>query len=913
MEHKEFLARAKELCAALSEDEKLGLLSTHHHAVERLGLGEFFIGTEVARGYVGREPEKVSTVFPQPVGLAATFDRELMRSLGEIAGREARAYYNENKRSGLCLWGPTVDPVRDPRWGRTEEAYGEDVFLAGELTAAYTLGMAGETEDGYYTSVPTLKHFCANNNEEDRAECDAYLPPRLRYEYYYAPFEYAIRFGGARSIMAAYNELNGVPAVMEPDLEEVLKRQWGLWFAVSDGGDFSQNVTAHHYTESFGKAYELSVKGGCDMMTDEDGMVRHAAESALEQGFVTWRSIDRAVMNALYARLRLGQTDKTPLDGIGKEVIDCEAHREVNRRAAAEQIVLLKNNGILPLKKGYKRIAILGPLADECLRDWYTGYFSYRTTVLSALRERFPDIGTTFDSLWDVVKIKAPNGRYIAIDSEGRAAATADEENAALFELQDWGENWCNFFSLEHRKYLRLCDDGIRLHNREVYDWFTRETFNLKKYGGGTLIEEFLGHSRVVVGEDGCLTVVKGTAVKPEMLFGVELFESGRHKAEVIAKNNDIVIYCSGNHPVQTAKECYDRKTLALNVQTGMTQVLAAANPDTVLAVISSYPYGIAEESEAAAAVLWSSHAGAELGNAVSDMLMGRTEPTGRLPLTWYRSELDLPDIHEYDIEKAHTTYMYFDGEPLYPFGYGLGYAEFAYSEPEILRTSEGLKASVMVENLSDRDGTDVVQVYFTVKNSAFSRPTKKLCGFERVSVPAHGSRMVMIDVPLHVLRVYDVRRREMIVEEGRYSFMFAASSADVRCECAVTVKGETIAPREDDFSAADFDTAESIRIRKLLSPTRECIYASGWSGKAVYGGLDFGGKTELVITASGVLGKTEVGLKIGGIESKVTVTASDRLDCFDEYTLPIPEGASGDTLEIMLPGGVRVSEIGLR
>lgn len=234
MDHKDkFTERAEKLVSEMTEDEKLGLLSTHHNAIERLGLGEFFIGTEVARGYVGREKERISTVFPQPVGLASTFDRELLERLGEIAGREARAYYNRDKRGGLCLWGPTVDMVRDPRWGRTEEAYGEDVMLAGTLSASYTKGMAGE-QDGYCMTVPTLKHFCANNNEEDRGSCNAQIPLNLKYEYYYAAFELPIRFGGARSLMAAYNEINGLPAIMNPELNSLLKKEWGLWFVVSD-------------------------------------------------------------------------------------------------------------------------------------------------------------------------------------------------------------------------------------------------------------------------------------------------------------------------------------------------------------------------------------------------------------------------------------------------------------------------------------------------------------------------------------------------------------------------------------------------------------------------------------------------------------------------------------------------------
>ena len=258
---KECREKAEKLVAKMTPDEKLGLLSTHHNPIERLGMGEFWIGTEVARGFVGRDPEKYSTVFPQPIGLAATFDRELLLELGKIAGKEARAYYNRDKKGGLMLWGPTVDMERDPRWGRTEEAYGEDVCLAGELTAAYTLGMAGISDDGYYMTVPTLKHFCADNNEEDRVKCDAYLPLRLKYEYYYAAFENAIRKGGARSIMTAYNEINGVPAICNPDLQHILKEKWGLWFTVTDGADFVQILDDTHFGIRQGIQHYLDTGG----------------------------------------------------------------------------------------------------------------------------------------------------------------------------------------------------------------------------------------------------------------------------------------------------------------------------------------------------------------------------------------------------------------------------------------------------------------------------------------------------------------------------------------------------------------------------------------------------------------------------------------------------------------------------
>ena len=215
--------RVADLLRRLTLEEKIYMLSTHQMPVERLGIGEWYIGQEIARGYVGREPETVSTVFPQPIGVASTFDPALMLQLGEIAGEEARYYQRKDPKSHLMVWGPTVDPERDPRWGRTEEGYGEDPFLIGEMTTAYTQGLAGE-DPVYRRTIPTLKHFCANNNEKNRGSSSSNITPRTLHEYYYRAFEASIVRGGADSMMTAYNELAGVPACMNPDLQHVAER-----------------------------------------------------------------------------------------------------------------------------------------------------------------------------------------------------------------------------------------------------------------------------------------------------------------------------------------------------------------------------------------------------------------------------------------------------------------------------------------------------------------------------------------------------------------------------------------------------------------------------------------------------------------------------------------------------------------
>ena len=890
-----FYARARELTEKLSEEEKLGLLTTHHFEVERLGLPEFYIGTEVARGYVGRDKEHSSTVFPQPIGLASTFDRELMERLGEIAGNEARAYYNAEKRGGLALWGPTVDMVRSPLWGRTEEAYGEDVCLAGQLTSAYTKGMAGENSEGFFKTVPTLKHFCANNNEHNRGSCSAYLTPRLKREYYYAAFEIPIREGGARSIMAAYNELNGLPAIMNEDIQNVLKDEWGLWFVVSDGGDFSQNVMAHRYTATHSEAYKFCLEAGSDTMTDEHSMVRAAAEKALAEGLITWTDIDRSVTNTLYARLRLGQLDETEFDSIDKTIIDTEESRRVNLRAALEQVTLLKNDGLLPLDKS-KKLAVLGPLHDDCLMDWYTGCWNYESTIAEGIKREFDSVLT--DSLWDIAAVKASNGKYLCAYEDGSVRADADRpEDGALFEIQDWGENWKNLFSVKYQRYIRLFDGGeIKLHNRRIFDWFTRETFNFREYCGKTLIEEFLGHERLCADEDGRLSISKQRGVVSEQEFEIEYVSLGRDRAKKLAEQADAVIYCTGNYPVQTAKECYDRKTLALNVQQGMAQELAKANKNTALVIVSSYPYSVAAESEAVSAVLWTSHAGAELGTAVSKTLTGENNPSGRTPITWYRDVLDLPDIMDYDIESSGATYMYFKGKALYPFGHGLSYSSFEYSDMSVTQTDDGAEITLSVKNTSDKDGAEVVQVYFTVPESSVSRPIKKLCAFERVELKAGEQKRVTLRATEHILSIFDVRSEKMLLEEGEYCFMAGASSEDIRLTERVHLDGERIALRADSFKAAMFERIENAKLFWSKAEHSEYVRVTGWGGKVSYGGVDLAGATRVVFRASSIMGERELTLISGEQKHTVKLLPSDSYDDFKEYSVDLSD-ASGDTL----------------
>ncbi|MBS7370613.1 MAG: glycoside hydrolase family 3 protein [Oscillospiraceae bacterium] len=292
----DFDARTKALIDELTLDEKLLLITGHQGAIPRLGIKETYIGCEVARGLVCRGDfgEEPTTVFPEPFGLAATFDPSVMQSMGEVTGIETRIR-NAQGKSSLFTWGPTVDAERHPLWGRNEEGYGEDPFLIGEMSSAFTRGMVGSDEK-YYRVIPTLKHFYADNNEEDRSCDNACIPIALKHDYYLKAFEPAVK-SGAKSLMTAYNEVNGVECVCNPEVDEICKKQWGLLFAVTDGGDFMQNVQYHksdkNHTEAIAR---ILTNHGADIMTDDEEVVRASAKAAVEQGLLKESDIDKAIL-----------------------------------------------------------------------------------------------------------------------------------------------------------------------------------------------------------------------------------------------------------------------------------------------------------------------------------------------------------------------------------------------------------------------------------------------------------------------------------------------------------------------------------------------------------------------------------------------------------------------------------------
>ncbi|MCH5194636.1 MAG: glycoside hydrolase family 3 C-terminal domain-containing protein [Oscillospiraceae bacterium] len=865
--------RVKDLVSRLTLDEKLHMLTTFQHGVKRLGIGDWHVGAEVARGYVSRKPETPTTVFPQPIGMAGMFDTELMEKLGEIAGVEARILHSKDPVTHLMLWGPTVDACRDPRWGRNEEGYGEDPFLTGQMTIAYTKGMAGD-DPVYKRTIPTLKHFFANNNEEKRMSCDANIEPRTKYEYYYEFFRYPIQEGGACSMMASYNSISGVPALMNPELNTVVKDEWGLDFVVTDAADLIQTVDAHHYCDTHAESMALALKAGTDVMTDDEEAVIVGTREALARGLMTEEDIDRALFNSLSARFMLGEFDPpemNPYANPDPALMDCQAHREINHLAALEQFVLLENDGLLPLKKGIK-IAVLGDIGDKNYMDWYTGYSSYNVSVIDGLKAKFGEKNVVFDDCHDHVAIRSKaNGKLLCADKEGYLHASADKpDDRSTFIKADWGGE-VTYKVKAIDKFFTT--DTMRADSDTTYRWFNREILRPKVCGDGIKYITYFKDSVLGIDDDGRLTTLELKGVTDKKLFTEEIVSDGLERAKKLAKDADVVIVCVGNDPLIIARECFDRTTLSLpEHQSGIVSAAAGVNKNVLLSVISSYPYAICKERELVRAAIYTSHAGPELGNAFAEVVSGEYAPAGRLAQTWYTSEEELPAITDYDIIKNDTTYLYYKGKPLYPFGYGKSYAEFSYSGLSADRQGEETVVSFDITNTSDVDGEEVPQVYFRAEAPRVKRPLKQLCGFRRVKVGAGQTVRVTIPVEDRYLRFYDVTREKFCVENGVYEFMVGASCEDIKLHTSVKIRGEKIPSRDMGLSTKAINYDDKYGTKMKFAQNLDRHYMSG--GGLIFRDAKLSGEKSVQICYA-----------TSGVKGKLMVFCGDEQIC--EQTLP--------------------------
>lgn len=831
--------RIKSLISLLTTEEKIGLIPTRQSEIPRLNIKAFNVGSEIARGYVSHNDDEFATVFPQPIGMASMFDPELMEKLGEVAGNELRYYDEHSKHNHLVLFGPTVDLGRDPRWGRTEECYGEDPFLAGLMVKAYTKGIVGENSS-FYRAIPSLKHFYANNNEKDRSFSSSNIEPRTKYEYYYRAFRPAIESGYAAGVMTSYNSINGLPAMINPDINEVCKKQWGMKYAVTDGSDVVQTVNSHHFTKNHAETISIAIKNGTDIMCESAEVVINSLKYAIKNNLLSVKELDKAVFNTLYPRFLLGEfnhQEDNPYLNLPISVVNCFNSKALNLRAAREAVTLLKNNGLLPLNKDQiKRIALLGIHASENFRDWYTGTTPYNVTILDAFKNLLPDAEIFCDDCRDIIAVKSvKTGKYLKVNEDGNLSADGEVlDESCQFIKCDWGGEII-LKSVKNGKYLT--EEGTYIANgNSLFLWFVRQILRPSVYDGFVVYRSWDNKS-VFVDEKGLLSAEERCRTELDQLFTEEIIHDGIMRANKLARTCDYAVVCVGNDPMLVAREDYDRSSIELpKFQTDLVKAAHSANNNTVMCIVSSYPYAIPELDKQLPAIIYTAHGGAEMGNAVAETILGINNPAGRTPMTWYRSTSELPDIMDYDIIKNKSTYLYYDHEPLYPFGHGLSYSEFRYSDIQVNDNGDRIDVSLAVENISAVSGDEVVQLYISELDSRYKRPLKQLCGFERRFFEAGEKAVIVFSVNKKEFGRWDVIDHDYSFDEGNYLICAGGSSADIRCSIEIFLSGKKHCERDISVKtlAIDYDDKRSIEIRYTSDAKHEYVRGSGKFGGSI-------------------------------------------------------------------------------
>jgi beta-glucosidase len=677
--------RVENLVSLLTLDEKIAMLAQRQPAIERLNIKAFTNFTEGLHGLGWAGGGGItSTQFPQSVGLGETWDAELLRQVGAVEGYEARVYgAKPNPRVGLAIRAPNVDLTRDPRWGRSEESFGEDPFHVGSMSVGMIKGMQGD-DPKYMLSASTMKHFLANSNEEARTRSSSDFDERNLREYYLVPFQMGVEQAHAQSYMASYNAVNKIPNTVSPFIHDITVKDWGFDGMVStDAGSLGNLVRQFHYYEDNAAAVAGCVKAGISVFLDP---YAPALKEALDKKLVTEEDIERDIKGNFRMRMRLGEFDPPEAVSYNKiagteEPWYGEKNKALARKATQESIVLLKNaNNLLPLDKAsVKSIAVIGAPGNDVYVDWYGGIPPYTVTPLEGIKAK---VGPG-------VRV-----RYIVDNSANSDAANiARESDVAIV---------------------------------------------------------FIGN--------------KPTCLGP---FG-------------------------GQCPPSEGKEAVDRKAIELEpAQNQLVQAMVRANPKTIVVLKSSFPYSMNAVLQAAPAILHLAHSGQEEGNGLADVLFGDYNPAGRLVVTWPKSLNDLPPMMDYDIRKGRT-YMYSKAEPEFPFGYGLSYTTFEYSNlktsADTVPGSGAITVSVDVKNTGKRAGDEVVQLYVKYNDSAVERPIKQLRGFQRVTIGPNQTQTVKIPLKGSDLAYWNAEKHSFVVEAGKIDVLVGASSADIKVQKTVGV-----------------------------------------------------------------------------------------------------------------------------
>ena len=627
-----------------------------------------------------------STAFPQAYGIGETWDREMAWIVGDVMSYEARFYSKDNPWKSLILWAPNADLARDPRWGRTEESFGEDPYLVGEMVAAEVRGIQGD-DPKYWRAASLMKHFLANSNEDNRYRTDSRFDEALFREYYSYGFWKGAK-AGSMSLMTAYNAYNGIPCIAAPFIKEILYDEWGMKGTIVDDAGalrFMYMPEMHNYAADINEAIQMALDAGLTRFIDSRF---EQVKAAWDAGYLSEEMINERTKSNLRTMLRLGLMDaECPYDvqefGSEEDVPwERQEFKDKARLVTQKSIVLLKNHGgILPIDTTkVKKIAVFGNRAEQVLKDWYGALPSYRVSPLEGIQAYLEGSG---------VEVK-----FQRWDSDGSAQ-----------ELAKWAD---------------VCIVCVGNHPATSPDWGPMSVQS--PWAMGT------------VAGDG--------------------------------------------------REALDRRSLQLETE-DLIKVVWQANHNTVVTLISSFPYAINWTAEHVPGILHLTQCSQELGNALADVLFGDYNPAGRLTQTWVSDILDLPNMLDYDIRNGRT-YMYSRKHSIFHFGFGLSYTSFSYSHLKVRKEEDKYVVSFNLKNSGPRDGEEVVQLYVKFPKDDASQ---RLRGFERIPVKAGETVKVEIAVPLDDLKLWDAQEHEWAFRKGRAKIMVGASSTDIRLMKRIKLK----------------------------------------------------------------------------------------------------------------------------
>jgi beta-glucosidase len=694
--------RADDLIRRLSLAEKVAQLINGAPAIPRVGLPAYDYWNEALHGVAN---SGAATVFPEPVGGASSWNPPLFHQEGTIIGIEGRAKFNDyvNQHNGdskwwygLTFWTPNINIFRDPRWGRGQETYGEDPYLTGEIGIEFVKGIQGD-DPNYMLAMACAKHYAVHSGPEpDRHRFDAVVSDRDLHETYLPQFERVVREGKVAGVMGSYNAINGVPACANSVLlDDLLRKQWGFDGYVVSDCDAIRDIWGqrqHKYVKTAEEAAAAAIKAGCNLCCGGD---YNALVRAVQQGLVTEKEIDVALYHTLWTRFKLGlfdPADKVPYSKYTLKDNDTPEHGKVALELARQSLVLLKNDGILPLDRSkLKKIAVIGPNGNtkSMLEGNYHGSASHPVTILNGIRQI---AGTNVDVTF---ALGAPNTTVKA------TAAWSGQDNVTTRPLDE----------------------------------------------------------------------LKAEALKT-------------------AAAADVIIYVGGITAAQEG-EGFDRSAIELpEVQETLIHELQATGKPMVMVNCSGSAMALTWEDEHLPAILQAWYPGQEGGRAVAEVLFGEVNPSGHLPVTFYRATADLPPFMDYSM--TNRTYRYFNGKPLYAFGHGLNYTKFDYAsgklDAKVIAPNGAVKVSFTVKNTGKADGDDVAQVYYRHVNSKAVQPKQSLCGFARVSLKKGEAQKITLDIPAARLRYWDSDKRQYIVEPGEYEFLIGQASDDIKLNLPLTI-----------------------------------------------------------------------------------------------------------------------------